>query len=360
MRLHQYLSLPLAVLALACSPNASDDKSKSESKRVAGTAGDTKAVEAVDAPAAAKGDKSAEFQGTDEAAQQEKIAEIQKRLKALETATAEETARWTDELKASAKALVSSDATTTEEMLDKIIASQHRRPGNAARDTSRHPKETLQFFGIDPDMTVIEVGPGAGWYTELLAPLLAKKGLLVVNSSDPEGPETESSIYYSRRTRDFLASNADLYGKVEVVIPSKPGEFELGKESYADAVLIVRGLHGAARRGELAVTLKEVSRVLKPGGILGIVQHRGTEGADLVKSAAHGYVAQGWLTKQVEAAGFSSVGASELNGNVKDNHEHPEGVWTLPPTLTLGDQDKKKYEAVGESDRMTLKFQKPA
>lgn len=362
MRLHHCLSLPLAMLALACSPNASDKTAKSD--ETAATPSDKKSTDTAksDGPAAktADGDKEPASDAEKAAAEKEKLAKIQKRLEGLKTASAAEAERWTDELKAEAKALVNSEVTSTEAMLEKILAGSHRRPGNSDRDGARHPKETLSFFGIEPSMSVIEVGPGAGWYTEILAPLLAKNGKLVVNSGDPNGPETESSIYYARRTRDFLGTNTDLYGKVGVVIPPEPGAFHLGEPNSADAVLIIRGLHGAARRGELETTLKEVSRVLKPGGTFGIIQHRGTKGADPVKSAENGYVPEAWLTEQVKAAGFSLSGSSEINGNAKDMHDHPEGVWSLPPSLSGDDGAKAKYEAIGESDRMTLKFQKPA
>ncbi len=362
MRPHYFLSLPIAMLAFACSPNASEQQVKSDD--ASATPSKAKPVDAADtpdpSPTKSDGDAAPTSEAEKKAAEEEKLAKIQKRLKDLKVASEKETTRWTDELRAEAKTLVGTEPTTTAAMLDKILASQHRRPGNSDRDSSRHPKETLEFLGISPSMSVIEVGPGAGWYTEILAPLLAKNGSLVVNSGDPNGPETESSIYYARRTRDFLASNADLYGKVGVVIPSKPGKFELGEANSADAVLIFRGLHGAARRGEMEATLKEVSRVLKPGGTLGIIQHRGTKGADPVKSAEQGYVPQDWLTQQVQAAGFSLAESSEINANLKDTHDHPEGVWSLPPTLSVDDKDKAKYEAIGESDRMTLKFQKPA
>ena len=362
MKIQRFIPLTAALLAMACSPKQDDAPSADAQKTAA--AGDANKEAAKETPekAAAKAADApkADDAKTEAEKEAEKLAKIQKRLADLKAATEKESTRWTDEMKQAAKQLAEADAGDLGARIDAILASNHRRPGNADRDTSRHPKETLQFFGITPTQTVIEVGPGAGWYTEILAPMLAKSGKLIVNSGDPNGPETEGRIVYARRTRDFLASNADLYGKVDVVIPSKPGNFELGADASADTVLVIRGLHGVTRRGELADNLKEMLRVLKPGGTLGIVQHRGTEGADPVKSAEGGYVPQAWLIKQVEAAGFKLVEASEINANANDQHEHPEGVWTLPPTLTLGDKDRAKYEAIGESDRMTLKFQKPA
>ena len=278
MRRHLILCLSLTVLAAGCTPNKSD--AQPDDAKVAAKTDDAAKA------AAPKDDAPKDDAPKDDAAKEaERIAKIKERLAKLEESSKTEQARWNDELKASAKALVETEVTDTAAFLDAILASAHRRPGNADRDGARHPKETLAFFGIDPSMTVVEVGPGAGWYTEILAPMLASKGKLIVNSGDPNGPETESRIVYARRTRDFLASNADLYGKVAVVIPKEPGGFELGDADTADAVLVVRGLHGMVRRGELAAAMKEMMRVLKPGGTLGVVQHRGTDGADAVKSA---------------------------------------------------------------------------
>jgi predicted methyltransferase len=311
---------------------------------------------------------TSETAGTDEAASDEednaaqseeeaKAARLAKRFEELEAKKAEDAKRWTDEMKAEAKKLVDADHKDAGTAIAAILAGGHRHPDNVARDGHRHPAETLAFFGIKQDMTVVEVGPGAGWYSEILAPLLAKKGKHVVNNGDANGPETEGGTFYARRFQYFLDQNADLYGKVVQEHP-KDGELNLGAADSADAVLIIRGLHGHARRGTLDKTLDTVHSTLKTGGILGVVQHRAAEGADVKESAPAGYVPQAWLVEQIEAKGFKLEESSELNANPKDTRDHAEGVWTLPPTLALGDEDADKYKAIGESDRMTLRFVK--
>mgnify|MGYP000150030195 CR=1 FL=1 len=291
------------------------------------------------APAA----EAASTENEEEMSEEEaKAAKLAKRFADLEEAKTKEAARWTDEMKAGAKALVEADYKNAGEAIKAILASPHRNPDNVARDEFRHPAETLAFFGLKQDMTVVEMGPGAGWYTEILAPFLSKKGKLVVNNGDPNGPEDSGGTFYARRFQYFTESNPDLYGKIVQHRPGADGALNLGAAESADAVLVIRGLHGITRRGDLPKTLETIHATLKPGGILGIVQHRAAEGADVTKTAEQGYVPQAYMVEQVEAAGFKLEEASEVNANANDTHDHPEGVWTLPPTLALGDQDADK------------------
>ncbi len=309
-----------------------------------------------DAEVSDEGDASSE-KATPKAEDNSKAAELKMAFAKLETAKTEDSARWTDSLRADAHKMLAvshSDAATA---LKAIVAGPHRHPENVARDDQRHPEQTLAFFSIRPDMTVVEIGPGRGWYTEILAPFLAKSGQLVVNSSDPNGPETESRTYYARRFQYFVDSNQELYGKI-VQQRGKDGVLNIGAEASADAVLVVRGLHGHARRGTLAATLETIHATLKEGGIFGVVQHRAAEGADPKISAKAGYLPQAWLVEQVLAAGFVLQESSEINANPKDTRDYPEGVWTLPPTLALGEKDAATYKTIGESDRMTLRFAK--
>jgi predicted methyltransferase len=232
-------------------------------------------------------------------------------------------------------------------------------PGNADRDAQRHPLQTLEFFGFKPTMTVLEYGPGQGWYTELLAPALAKKGKLIVTTSDPAGPREERSTYYGERTKLFLERSPELYGKVETALVDgkKP---DLTLDGKVDLVLVIRGMHGMVNNDILPQWLAEFHDALKPGGVLGIVQHRGAADAELKASSKQGYLPEKWTIEQIEASGFKLAGKSELNANPKDTRDHPEGVWSLPPSLREGDKDREKYLAIGESDRMTLKFVKVA
>lgn len=269
-----------------------------------------------------------------------------------------EVARFTPELRAAAKALAEKAYPSTPAALKVILKSEHRQPGNAARDAHRHPLETLQFLGIKPTQTVLEYGPGEGWYTEILAPLLAAKGKLIATNGNPNGPADQRSTFYAERFKLFLEKAPELYGKVQVAtVDGKAPKLE-GLDGTVDTVLLFRGAHGMVNQGTLAAWLAEFHRALKPKGVLGIEQHRAAEGADPMASAKKGYVPEKWLIEQVEAAGFKLAGKSEINANPKDTKDYAEGVWALPPTLALGDKDRAKYEAIGESDRMTLKFTK--
>ena len=270
---------------------------------------------------------------------------------------AAELARLTPEVRAAAKALADKAYPTNRAALQAAIKGKHRAPDNAGRDASRHPLETLEFFGVKPTHTVLEYGPGEGWYTELLAPALASRGKLSVTMTDPNGPRTERSTLYGERTKLFIERLPEAYGKIEPVVVN-PKAPKLGADASLDMVLLIRGAHGMNNNKTLAAWLTEFHRVLKPGGRLGVEQHRAAPEQNPDVSSKQGYLPEKWLILQIEAAGFKLEAKSELNANPKDTKDHPEGVWTLPPTLRLGEVDKAKYIAIGESDRMTLRFVK--
>jgi predicted methyltransferase len=270
-----------------------------------------------------------------------------------------ELARWTPELHAQAKALAERKYGDVRSALDAALKSPHRAPGNAARDKARHPRETLEFFGLKPTQTVLEYGPGEGWYTEILAPVLAAKGKLLVNSADPQGPADARSTLYAHRLQRFLGKSPELFGKVEPIIVD-PKDPKLDHEGQVDLVILARELHGMVNDGSLAHWLGEFQRALKPGGVLGIEQHRAKADANPEESAKKGYLPEKWVIQQIEAAGFKLAAKSEINANPKDTKDYEQGVWTLPPSFRLGDKDHDKYAAIGESDRMTLRFVKVA
>lgn len=267
-----------------------------------------------------------------------------------------ELARWTPELHAAAKTLAEKTYPTGKAAIEAAIAGKHRKPGNADRDKFRHPAETLDFFGFKPTMTVLDIGPGEGWYTELLAPALAAKGKLLI-TQDTAPPMDDQRQFYADRTKAFLAKAPELYGKVQIVSMDAKAP-ALGLSGTVDMVLIMRGVHGMVNRDTLGTWLSEIGKALKPGGVLGIEEHRAKADADPKVSSKKGYVPEKWLVDQIEAAGFKLAQKSEINANAKDTKDYEEGVWTLPPTLRLGAKDKDKWLAIGESDRMTLKFVK--
>jgi predicted methyltransferase len=268
-----------------------------------------------------------------------------------------ELARWTPEMHASAKALAEKTYPDMRTAIQAAIKNPGRRPNSVERDKSRHPAETLAFFGLKPTMTVLEVSPGEGWYTELLAPALAAKGKLVATNSDPNGPEDQRATFYGQRYQAFLAKAPELFGRVDTVVVDQAAP-KLDIDGKVDAVLVMREVHGMVNQGSFDAWLGEIHKALKPGGVLGIEEHRAKPDADPVESAKKGYVPEKWLTEKVEGAGFKLAGKSEVNANPKDTKDYAEGVWALPPTLRGGDADREKYVAIGESDRMTLKFVK--
>lgn len=233
--------------------------------------------------------------------------------------------------------------------LSAALSAPTRTPANVARDKYRHPAETLTFFGLKPDQTVVELWPGGGWYTEVLAPYLSGGALTVV---PPSGRSDE-------RIRTKLAGDP-VYGKVQVATFNAGQPTSIASGS-ADVVLTFRNVHSwlDADNPIADQIFAEAFRVLKPGGVLGVEEHRLPEEADKSRETSSGYVKVSTVRQLAEKAGFQFAGSSEINANPKDTKDYPEGVWTLPPSLQLGDEDREKYLAIGESDRMTLKFVKP-
>lgn len=238
--------------------------------------------------------------------------------------------------------------------LEQAVNGDHRSAKNKARDQYRHPVETLKFFGFTSEMTVVEITPGGGWYTEILAPALKGTGKLY----GAHYPDTGDNNYYSNSRKKLEKKLASSVVFSEVVltdfVPRK--QSELAPQGSADLVLTFRNLHNWKDAGVEQV-FKDAFNALKPGGVLGVVEHRLPPG--VAPEKAVGYVSEANTIRQAKAAGFRFAGSSEINANAKDMTQHPKGVWTLPPVLRLGDTDKVKYLAIGESDRMTLKFVKP-
>lgn len=233
--------------------------------------------------------------------------------------------------------------------LKAAVAADHRTVGNVARDAHRHPYETLSFFGIKPTDTVVELAPGGGWYTEILAPYLREGGQLY--AAAPEGGRFKAKL-----------ESMGVYGKVKLTVfdPGK-GLLDIAPPGSADAVLTFRNVHNWMGQAEdkTPAVFAAAFKALKPGGILGVEEHRLPASRTQDPKAKSGYVQEAVVIKYAEAAGFKLAAKSEVNANAKDTADHPDGVWTLPPTLALKDKDRAKYQAIGESDRMTLKFVKP-
>jgi predicted methyltransferase len=239
-------------------------------------------------------------------------------------------------------------AQAKDEALAKAISSSHRTPALVARDAARKPQEELEFFGIKPDMTVVEISPGGGYWTEILAPYLHDKGTYY----------TAVSPRQSEAWQKKLEGNKAVYGNVKVT-QMGAGSYEIAPPGSADLVLTFRNVHNWMGAGVTDDVFAAFYNALKPGGILGIEEHRASDKVPQDPKAANGYVRQDYTVQLAEKAGFKFVGSSEILANPKDTKDWPKGVWTLPPVLTLGEQDRAKYMAIGEADNFVLKFQKP-
>lgn len=234
--------------------------------------------------------------------------------------------------------------------LTRAVSAPTRTPANVARDRYRHPAETLAFFGVKPTDTVVELVPGGGWYTEILAPYLAARGTYWAAGGWDKGLNAVKALQ---------AKDAAAYGKVKLAaFPAAAGQPTV-PDGSADVVLTFRNVHNFLMGGQADAAFATMFRMLKPGGTLGVVDHRLPEARDAALERTSGYIKESTVIALATKAGFKLAGKSEVNANPKDTADWPQGVWTLPPTYTLKDVDRAKYAAIGESDRMTLKFVKP-
>ena len=248
-----------------------------------------------------------------------------------------------------------------DEAMAAVLAGEHRgasRSGtpNAARDSARNPAETLKFFGLQPDSSVVEIWPSGGWYTEIIAPFVAEKGQFY-GAHFPSGTDSEFINRALDGYKAKLAAHPDVYGNAQVTT-MYTGQMNLAPEPV-DMVLTFRNVHNWMSRDYTEEVFQAFYDVLKPGGVLGIVEHRGDPDKEQDPKAVSGYVTEAFTIAAAEKAGFVLDAKSEINANPMDTRDHPEGVWTLPPTLRLGDEDREKYLGIGESDRYTLRFLKP-
>ncbi len=247
--------------------------------------------------------------------------------------------------------------------LDSAINGEHRSAENRARDKFRRPKETLAFFGFRADMTVVEIWPGGGWYTEILAPALKENGTLYAAQYS-----VNPAYGYQRRYFGSFLTKAgespDIYRDVIITAMDFPYQLDIAPHGSADLVVTFRNAHNwlssSYHKAAAQLAFQAMYDALKPGGMLGIVDHRWPDAANEDPHAEDGYVSEDRLISLAEDAGFEFAGRSDHNRNPKDSHQHPEGVWTLPPSLALGEKDRDKYLAIGESDRLTIKFVKPS
>jgi predicted methyltransferase len=236
------------------------------------------------------------------------------------------------------------------------VAAPTRTAANVTRDKYRNPAATLAFFGVKPTDKVVEIWPGGGWYTEILAPYLRDKGQLTIVA-----PPGKASTNIAKK----LDADPTTYGKIaRATFPAILGGTDIAPGS-ADVVLTFRNVHNW-RIGDYnkdvdysEAAFREIYAMLKPGGVLGIEDHRLPENMDTAREQSSGYMKVSTVRALAQKAGFQFAGASEVNANPRDTHDYPQGVWTLPPNYAEKDVDRDKYTAIGESDRMTLKFIKP-
>lgn len=246
----------------------------------------------------------------------------------------------------------------TELTLELLINGHHRSADNIARNEQRHPIETLEFFGLEKNMTVIEILPASGWYTEIIAPYVAKAGKFYAAHFSPN-----SDLNYANGSlegfEEKMTADPETYGKVTIRHIDPPHEIVIAPSASADIAMTFRNVHNWIMVDQELEYFETFYTALKPGGILGVVEHRALPGASMEIMKTTGYVTEDYVKEIATKAGFEFVASSEINANPKDLTEYPGGVWTLPPNYRLGDENREKYSAIGESDRMTLKFRKP-
>lgn len=247
-----------------------------------------------------------------------------------------------------------------DEQLDKAIASPLRSAEFAARDRYRHPAETLQFFALNAQDHVAEIWPSLGWYSEILAPYLRDQGKYVAVGFSAKGDKVpqwrKDRIAYLAQK---FAAQPQLYDKVSVSALGFPDDMQIAAQNSMDKVLTFRNVHNWMKGGYAGQVFDAMYSALKPGGILGLVEHRAKPGTSVEQMISSGYVTEQHAIMLATRAGFKLLARSDINANPRDSADHPAGVWTLPPTLRLGDEQREHYLAIGESDRMTLKFVKP-
>lgn len=234
--------------------------------------------------------------------------------------------------------------------LPTILTSIHRSAVNRERDKYRHPAQTLDFFGLRSNMTVVELWPGSGWYTEILAPFLAAKGQLIVTNFASSNSKPALAF------QALLASHRPVFGKVKVATIDPPNELTLAPDNSVDMILTFRNIHNWVKAGYAEQVYTVAYKALKPGGILGVEEHRAKPGISLQESIKTGYMSEDGVIAAVEKAGFKFIGKSEINSNPKDTKDYPGGVWTLPPTLSQGQKDRQRFLAIGESEPIGRRF----
>jgi len=247
---------------------------------------------------------------------------------------------------------------TNTTVLQQAVSGEHRSESHKSRDQYRHPQQTLAFFDVKPTMSVVEIWPGGkGWYSEILAPLLKDNGTFYAahysaNSSIP---------YFTKNLKKFtdkVNAQPEIYGKTIISTLQPPELLDIAPKNSVDRVLTFRNVHNWMKSNQADTIFKAMFDALKVGGILGVVEHRAIAGSEQDPKALSGYVTEQHVIALAEKAGFKLLAKSEINANPKDTTLHPKGVWSLLPSLRLKDQDREKYLAIGESDRMTLKFVK--
>jgi predicted methyltransferase len=241
--------------------------------------------------------------------------------------------------------------------LKEIVNGPQRSAENKARDKYRHPVETLAFFGIRPNMTVVELWPFGGWYTEIIAPYLKGSGTYYAAAMDPTSNKPEDKKY-NAELKTLLDAHPDVYSEVKWSVLAT-GKYAIAPDGTADLVVTFRNIHNWVWSGTEKDVFAAAFRALKPGGVLGVEEHRNND-PQAKPGRGEAYVGEEYAIALIESAGFKLVGRSKINNNPKDTKDYPKGVWTLPPSYAEGDKDRAKYAAIGESDRFTLKFVKPA